>query len=103
MRKLSEIKPELLDYEFNYNQSNDYSKEAFKRYIDNVVSIRKTPRGYFVLLKGKKKFFGYWFIPAIKRVYRKTRMKAFSQKRGRVLDKKEFRLFERGLILEGLK
>ncbi len=102
MKKLSDIKPELLDYIFNYDQSNDYSKYAFERYADNVVSIRKTPKFYFILLRGSKKFFGYRFCVPVKKVFRFSNLKKFSQKRGRVLDKKEFRLFEKGLILEEL-
>ncbi len=103
MKKLSEIKPELLDYIFNYDQSNDYSKYAFERYSDNVVSIRKTSKFYFVLLRGSKKFFGYRFCVPVKKVFRLSKMKQFSQKKGRVLDKKEFGLFQKGLILEELK
>lgn len=103
MKKLSDIKPELLDYTFNYDQSNDYSKEALDRYADNVVSIRKTPKYYFVLLKGSRKFFGYRFCEPVKKVFRFSNIKKFSQKKGRVLDEKEFRLFQKELILEELR
>lgn len=103
MKKLSELKPELLDYTFNYDDSQNYNKEVFLKYKDNVVLIRKTPKFYFVLLRGSKKFFGYRFCVPVKKVSRISNIKQFLQKRGRVLDKKEFRLFQKGLILEELR
>lgn len=103
MRKLSELKPEFLEYDFNYEQSTNYNKKAFEKYNDNVVSIKKTPRWYFVLLKGRNKFFGYKIVPSIKRVLRCYDMKRFAKSKGRVFDKKEFGLFKKGLILEELK
>lgn len=103
MKKLSEIIPELLEYTFNYDQSNDYSKKAFDKYSDMVVCIRKTPRYYFVLLKGSNKFFGYKLSSSTKKVLRLFDLKGIAKKGGRVSDRKEFILFKKGLILEELK
>ena len=103
MKKLIDINPSLLDYDFNYKESNNYSKIAFGKYKDNVVSFKKTPKYYFVLLKGHKTFFGYKFKEDAKWVRRCFNMKVFTKKRGRVLDHKEFKLFIKRLILEELK
>lgn len=103
MKKLIDINPSLLDYDFNYEESNNYSKIAFGKYKDNVVSFKKTPKYYFVLLKGHKTFFGYKFKEDIKRIRRCSDMKFFTKKKGRVLDRKEFKLFIKHLILKELK
>lgn len=104
MKKLVDINFELLTYKFNYDESESYNKKALEKYNDYVVAIRETERYYFILLKGNKKFFGYKFGGRFKSVKRCMDMKVFIRAKGRrVLDKKEFGLFKRQLILEELK
>lgn len=104
MKKLVDINFELLTYKFNYEESESYNKEALEKYNDYVVVIRKTERYYLILLKGNKKFFGYRFDGKNKRVKRCIDMKVFIRAKGRrVLDKREFGLFMRGLMLEELR
>ena len=99
MKKLDEINPNFLNCSFNYEESNNYSKYALLRYQERVVSLRKTPKYYFVLLKGVTQFFGYKFQLEAKKVKRCLDMKIFLNHKGRVFDKKEFNLFRKQLIL----
>ena len=102
MKKLYKINPKLLEYCFNYDESSNYSKSAFEKYKDSVVYMRKTPKYYFVLLRGKTKFFGYKFKVDTQRIKRCLDLRIFNKKKGRVYDNIEFMLFKRRLILERL-
>ncbi len=103
MKTLEELNPHFLGCIFNYEESNNYSKIALLRYRERVVSLRKTPKYFFVLLKGTNKFFGYKFQLEAKKVKRCLDLRIFLNHQGRVFDKKEFNLFRKQLILKEIK